>query len=76
VHEVCDVPDPIVLTRSADIERLIVNAVSRCLKEYQKCSTEVLHMDERAPGSAVALDENLADRGRVAYQIVHHEIHT
>ena len=66
--------DPVVLGGRADVERLVVDEVSRRVEHREERPTYVLDVYERSPRRPVALDEDVTGRHRIADEIVDHEI--
>src|SRR5438552_4127020 len=59
-----DVVDLIVLVGGADIERLVVDRLTRRFKHCKKGARDVFDVDQWTPWGAVALDEDFAGRVR------------
>jgi hypothetical protein len=54
-----DVPDLHVVLGPADVERLVVDQLARCLEHGEERPADVLDVHQRPPGSAVALQAHL-----------------
>src|SRR6266404_3190123 len=55
-----DVAHPIILRIAADVDPLVANGLARGLEKGDESTRDVLAMDQRAPGTAVAHDADIA----------------
>src|SRR6266446_3866217 len=49
LYDLCDFPNAVVFSCDADVEYLIVNGLDRRLERRDKCSADVLNMNDRTP---------------------------
>jgi hypothetical protein len=73
-NDVGNLADAIVLLRRADVERLQVHELARRLERCQERARDVLDVDERAPGRAVAHDQDVARGEGETGQVVDDEV--
>src|SRR2546425_10932012 len=66
--------DLVVLFRSPDVERLVVDELSRGAQDSEESPTDVFDVNQRSPRRSIALQHNLAGRMSEADEVVHHEI--
>ena len=61
---------------TADVERLPAHRLRRRIQDRKGCTGDVLDVDERPPGRAVAEDSNGARRHRPAHEVVEDDVET
>src|SRR6266436_296821 len=69
-----DVAHLIILRVAADVDPLVVNDLARSLEKGDKGARDVLAVDQRAPGTAVAHDADIPPGDRAAEKVVDHEV--
>src|SRR6185295_10584861 len=72
--DVGEIPYPVVFLALADVESLIEDSFARGAEHREKCARDVLHVNDRAPRAAIALDVHAAFRVRPSDELVEDEI--
>src|SRR5438309_1731045 len=73
-YEIGQIANAVILARPPDIEGLVVDRVARGREDGEKRPTEVLDVDERSPGRAVALDHDFAGGAGIAHEVVDDDV--
>ena len=74
LHDLGQVPDAVVLAAGADVEGLVVDSSRGASSTARKAAGNVLYVHQRAPGGAVALDQDLTGRVGVSDQVVDYDV--
>src|SRR3989442_14267772 len=63
-----------IVTRTADVECLVVYQLSRSSEDSQESKANILNVNERAPRCAVTHDQDLTSREGMSRQIIHDNV--
>src|SRR2546425_2093493 len=74
LHNFREVANLVILLGASHVESLIVNHVNRCVQGRKESARNIFDVHDRAPRSAIALDEHSARRQSPRGQIVKHKV--